>query len=75
VVEKGVEGVIGGEVKRTTNGGVIIPAWQAVLMGVGQASTEYVAAVKAATVGSKYPGNKPLAPLTKTTSKSQNKEI
>ena len=75
MVEEGVEGVVGGGVKGTTNGGVIIPAWQAVLMGVGQAWTEYVAAVKAATGGSKYPGNKPPAPLTKTTSKSQNREI
>ena len=34
-----------------------------------------MAAVKAATGGSKSPGNKPPAPLTKMTSKSQNKEI
>jgi len=58
VVEEGVEGVVGGGVKGTTKEEIIIPAWQAVLMGVDQAWTEYVAAVKAATWGSKYPGNK-----------------
>ena len=40
---------------------------------VSQAWTEHVAAVKAtAGGGSKYPGNKPPPPLTKTTSKSPN---
>jgi len=59
VVEEGVEGVVGGGVKGATKEEVIIPAWQAVLMDVDQAWTEYVAAVKAAAGESKYPGNKP----------------
>jgi len=58
VVEEGVEGVVGGGVKGTTKEEVIIPAWQAMLMGVDQAWTEYVAAGKTAAGGSKYPGNK-----------------
>ena len=51
MVEEGVEGVVGGGVKGTTKKEVIIPAWQAVLIDVDQAWTEYVAAVKAAAGG------------------------
>jgi len=40
VGEEGVEGVVGGGVNGTTKEEVIIPAWQAVLMGVDQAWTE-----------------------------------